>query len=414
MRRLLAALVAVVVALAPFQTEAGPASPTERLRGFFTSAARAIEDPRAEITLEDRLRTIRALVRDIFDFREAARLSLGAEWSARTPAERAEFVGLFADILERSFIGGIAARIRLVDGVQVSFIDESVEGGQATVRTAVAAKSGVELPFHYRMVELGQRWAVRDVVIDGVSIAANYRAQFGRIMQTSSYAELVRQLRARVSGTSMFSSIGAAEAASLPPVALLESPAVEVARPAVGEATLARPAPVRITDAAPREIVVARVAAVPVVVAPPPPPVQIEPEPIEAEPEQEPEPAAAEEPSPEPVAELSEVRETSRQPEIAPAPAPTAAPRLSRSRSYWVQVGAFANLAAARRLAAALEEQAPALPPNRWIVVIEPADTGAELAKVRVGPFAGRFDAAAKLRDVQGYGYKPFIAEERD
>ena len=51
------------------------------------------------------------------------------------------------------------------------------------------------------MKERAGRWAIRDVVIDGVSVAANYRAQFLRIMQSSSYQELVRQMRARVPET---------------------------------------------------------------------------------------------------------------------------------------------------------------------------------------------------------------------
>src|SRR5439155_1645749 len=38
------------------------------------------------------------------------------------------------------------------------------------------------------------------VVIDGVSLAANYRAQFGRVIQASSYGDLIRQMRARVPG----------------------------------------------------------------------------------------------------------------------------------------------------------------------------------------------------------------------
>src|SRR5262245_32306587 len=210
MSRTLAAVVAVALVLVS-PPEARAVSPTERLRGFFASATRTIEDPRPEFTLEERMDAIRALVHDIFDIREAAKLSLGPEWSARTAEERTEFVRLFTELVERSFISGIAARIRLSDGVQVKFIDESVDGTQATVRTAIASKTGAELPFHYRMIQWGQRWAVRDVVVDGVSLAANYRAQFGRILQSASYSELIHQLRARVPGTGMMAVMVAAE-----------------------------------------------------------------------------------------------------------------------------------------------------------------------------------------------------------
>jgi cell division septation protein DedD len=36
------------------------------------------------------------------------------------------------------------------------------------------------------------------------------------------------------------------------------------------------------------------------------------------------------------------------------------------------------------------------------------------LTRVRVGPFADRWEAAAKLREMEAQGYKPFIAAERE
>jgi phospholipid transport system substrate-binding protein len=151
---------------------AGP--PTERLRGFFGSATRILDTLKTQEKPEEGLGAIRAIVSDVFDFREAARLSLGPNWSGRTPAEREEFVSLFANLLERSLTIGIAARIHLSDGVKVSYLDEAIDGAVATVWTTIVTKSGLDLPFNYRMIERGDRWAVRDVVIDGVSLAANY------------------------------------------------------------------------------------------------------------------------------------------------------------------------------------------------------------------------------------------------
>src|SRR6185369_8133874 len=74
----------------------------------------------------------------------------------------------------------------------------SVEGAVATVWTTLLSKRGLDLPFTYRMIERAGRWAICDVVIDGVSVADNYRAQFFRVMRSSSYQELVRQMRTRV------------------------------------------------------------------------------------------------------------------------------------------------------------------------------------------------------------------------
>ena len=45
------------------------------------------------------------------------------------------------------------------------------------------------------MHKRGDRWLVYDVIIEGVSLVANYRAQFNKIITTSSYAELVKKMR---------------------------------------------------------------------------------------------------------------------------------------------------------------------------------------------------------------------------
>jgi phospholipid transport system substrate-binding protein len=178
--------------------EAWATTPTAELRAFFADATLILTDPVTDGKHEERLAAIRAITRQIFDIREAAKLSLGPAWRDRSEAEHEEFTHLYADFLERAFIAWIAARAQIDGGPRVSYLGESVGGGQATVRTTVLGRTGRDLPLEYRMVERGDRWAVRDVVIDGVSLAANYRAQFTRVIQSSSYPELVQQLRDKV------------------------------------------------------------------------------------------------------------------------------------------------------------------------------------------------------------------------
>ena len=62
----------------------------------------------------------------------------------------------------------------------------------AVVRTAVQARNGSAVRFDYMMTRSNAGWRVHDVVIDGVSLLGNYRAQFARILRTASYADLAR------------------------------------------------------------------------------------------------------------------------------------------------------------------------------------------------------------------------------
>jgi len=72
-----------------------------------------------------------------------------------------------------------------------------MEGDQALVRTRIVTKGGAEVPVEYRMLKKGERWLVYDVVIEGVSLVANYRTQFNKIIQTSSFQDLVKKMKTR-------------------------------------------------------------------------------------------------------------------------------------------------------------------------------------------------------------------------
>jgi phospholipid transport system substrate-binding protein len=136
---------------------------------------------------------VRRIADEIFDFGETAKRSLGRHWQARTPAEREEFVQLFSDLLERSYI----SKIELFNGERVNYTGETIDGDVATVRTRLLTKQSTEIPVDYRMLRRGERWLVYDVIIEGVSLIANYRTQFNKIIQTSSYPELIKKMKGR-------------------------------------------------------------------------------------------------------------------------------------------------------------------------------------------------------------------------
>src|SRR5438552_17869047 len=63
------------------------------------------------------------------------------------------------------------------------------------IRTEVQGRYGSDMQLDYLMTRSGKGWLIRDIVIDGVSLVENYRAQFARILRTSSYADLALRLR---------------------------------------------------------------------------------------------------------------------------------------------------------------------------------------------------------------------------
>ncbi len=185
-------VIAAAVVAGPALLSGGRAwagTPTSEVRGFLARAVSIAEN--VELAPRERLDSVHRMLADAFDFRGAAELALGQHWRARTPAERREFVPLFADLLERSYLSQIKARVKLDGSVKIDYLGESVKGTHATVQTVVRREGREDVPFDYRMIRRGKRWLVRDVVIDGVSLVENYRAQFAKTMEGSSFRQLI-------------------------------------------------------------------------------------------------------------------------------------------------------------------------------------------------------------------------------
>ncbi|HEU4367005.1 MAG TPA: ABC transporter substrate-binding protein [Methylomirabilota bacterium] len=193
-RAVLALALALVVGGLVARTAAAGV-PSDQLRMQVDRVLKVLEDTelKKETRAKDRRLAVRKIANEIFDFGETARRSLGRHWQARTPAEREEFVQLFSDLLERSYI----SRVELYGGEKIQYLGDTIEGDQAKVQTKLLTKSGSDIPIEYRMHRKGERWLVYDVSIEGVSLVANYRTQFNKIIQTTSYQELVRKMKTK-------------------------------------------------------------------------------------------------------------------------------------------------------------------------------------------------------------------------
>ena len=194
MRGMLTFVVGLALAIAPgLATPAQAGPPTEHLRGQIDRVLKVLDDPGLKKDEPARRVAVRKIADEIFDFTETAKRSLARHWQPRTPAERDEFTKLFADLLERSYI----SKIELYGGEKIAYVNDVIEGDQAVVRTHIITKNATQVPVDYRMLKKGERWLVYDVVIEGVSLVANYRTQFNKIIQTSSYTELVKKMKAK-------------------------------------------------------------------------------------------------------------------------------------------------------------------------------------------------------------------------
>jgi phospholipid transport system substrate-binding protein len=177
---------------------ASAAMAQERVREILEAVSAVIQDPQLQGVdrAAERTQRVQRIIVDAFDFEEMARLTLGASWDRLTLQQQTEFVGLVGNLFERSYSRLV---IRILPERDTTYSRESIERDHASVQTTlVRQKTHEHLPVEYRLIEKGGRWAVFDVVVDGVSLTLNYRAQFDKIIRSSSYGMLVEKIKAKL------------------------------------------------------------------------------------------------------------------------------------------------------------------------------------------------------------------------
>ena len=182
---------ALALVLIPLFWAAAQASPAgEQFKTEFNRVLKVLDETEGQ-PVEVRRAALRTAAEPVFDWREMASRTLAIHWQARTEAEREEFTRLFSDLIERAYV----TKVERYTGEAVKFVGDRAEGSLAVVQTRLVPAKGPEVPIDYRLIEKDGRWRVYDVVIEGVSMVANYRTQFDRVIRSSSYAELVKRLK---------------------------------------------------------------------------------------------------------------------------------------------------------------------------------------------------------------------------
>jgi phospholipid transport system substrate-binding protein len=93
----------------------------------------------------DRMAAARATLDEMFDWAEMGKQTLGQYWQERSPAERAEFVQLFATLFQRTYL----SRIEVADRERFQYLGETSDGDAAIVKTVVVTQKGAQIPVDY-------------------------------------------------------------------------------------------------------------------------------------------------------------------------------------------------------------------------------------------------------------------------
>ena len=149
----------------------------------------SLSDPEKSRERRDK---IKALIRARFDFREMSKRALARHWKKRAPEEQDEFVDLFSELLQHTYI----SKVEAYTNEKVTYDKEIIRkrGRYSIVKTSILSKD-IIIPIDYRLIRKDDKWLVYDVLVEGVSIISNYRSQYNNILSRQSYAELIQKMK---------------------------------------------------------------------------------------------------------------------------------------------------------------------------------------------------------------------------
>jgi phospholipid transport system substrate-binding protein len=172
---------------------AAPADPATQLRSEIDQILSIAYSGQSSDTLANRARPL--LEKD-FSFELVTRQAIGPGWRQFSPAEQQKTTDLFSRLVIRIYAARVVGtqRPNITYGKAVTLAPNRCE-----IQTRVTSASS-DKPFSvvYRLIDLPGGWRIYDVLIEGVSFVANYRAQFDDLVRRGGAAAVIKSLEAKL------------------------------------------------------------------------------------------------------------------------------------------------------------------------------------------------------------------------
>lgn len=142
---------------------------------------------------KEKLGELSTLLRDFLDTDALADRAAHKHLVGRSAEEQAEFRRLFHDFFVRTY----TQRLLLFDAPDFAYGAETIAGDDAKVGTEIVTKND-RFAVDYTLHRGPNGWRANDILVEGVSLAQNFRAQFDAAVAKDSFQGLLDRLRAKV------------------------------------------------------------------------------------------------------------------------------------------------------------------------------------------------------------------------
>jgi len=138
---------------------------------------------------------VNTIVLPHFDFRKMSSWVLGKNWRKATDDQKKKFTDQFSRLLVRTYSKALHDNVDQV--IEFLPIRGKPKDDEVVIRTEIPQKAGFPIPINYKMHLKNNEWKVYDVVIDAISLVANYRTSFNQEIKKSGIDNLIAKLADR-------------------------------------------------------------------------------------------------------------------------------------------------------------------------------------------------------------------------
>ena len=172
---------------------AAPPDPVVQLRSEVDQVLAIAYGGQNSASLAER---VRPLLEKDFAFDLVTRQAIGSGWRQFAPADQQKVIDLFSRLVIRIY----SARVVGTQRPNIAYEKTvTLAPDRCEIPTRVTAPNS-DKPYAvvYRLINLSGGWRIYDVLIEGVSFVANYRAQFEEIVQRGGAAAVIKTLEAKL------------------------------------------------------------------------------------------------------------------------------------------------------------------------------------------------------------------------
>lgn len=185
-------MLAFAMTLAAANIASADISATDSIRGSVDGILTLLQNK--ELDQTTRRKEMRKVINERFDFHAMSQSTLATNWKKASKEQQEEFVTLFSQLIENTYIG----RVEAYTDEKVDYPGEKVKGNKAVVATLILTASA-DIPIDYKVYQKKNgEWWVYDVIIEGISLISNYRSSYQDIVSKEGLDGLLAKMRDKI------------------------------------------------------------------------------------------------------------------------------------------------------------------------------------------------------------------------